>query len=215
MLGQNCIEFLAALKANNDRDWFAAQKDAYERDLKEPGAAFAGALAAALSARVGQALEPKIYRIHRDVRFSKDKTPYNAHLHISARVLGGPDEPCFLFGLEPGQLVLGMGVFGFSKDGLTRWRDAVSGEAGGALLRSLSDLEKAGMRLGAPELKRVPAPFAADHPQAALLRRKGLTVWIDCPAEELAFGADGPSACAEKLAPLVPLYAQLRRIVIP
>ncbi|MFZ2101712.1 MAG: DUF2461 family protein, partial [Oricola sp.] len=72
------ITFLADLKANNARDWFADNKPLYERALKKPAGAFAGLMADELEKLTGAPHKPKIFRINRDVRFSRDKSPYNS-----------------------------------------------------------------------------------------------------------------------------------------
>ena len=72
-------EFVGDIKANTKRDWFAENKSRYERALKQPAEAFSVAMAAALERATGVAVRPKIFRIYRDVRFSKAKSPYKAH----------------------------------------------------------------------------------------------------------------------------------------
>ncbi|WP_404402521.1 DUF2461 domain-containing protein [Pelagibacterium halotolerans] len=207
MLSEQTRAFLADLKANNNREWFEANKERYRTALKEPAEHFAQAMALALEAATGMPQTPRIFRIYRDVRFSKDKTPYNAHLHIGFRPSpSSPDMPAWMLGLEPDRLVVGTGLFAFSPDGLTRWREAVSGPEGNDLASVLSALIKDGIRINDPELKRVPAPYPADHPNADLLRRKSLAVWIDCRDPALAYGETGPDACTRELLRLKPVF---------
>ena len=88
------IQFLADLAANNDRAWFQPRKGDYERLLKEPMEAMITALADRLAARgVPIEADPKRapFRIYRDTRFSKDKSPYKTHLGASFPWVGGPD----------------------------------------------------------------------------------------------------------------------------
>ncbi|MEQ8345818.1 MAG: DUF2461 domain-containing protein [Sneathiellaceae bacterium] len=210
-LGPEAVSFLQALAANNNRDWFTANKPRYEAVLKRPAAAFATATAGELERRTGLAHEARIYRIQRDIRFAKDKTPYNAHLHIAFTPrIDHPAPPAWMFGLEPDRLVLGAGTFAFPGAVLDRWRARVAGPDGAALATILSRLQAAGARLDEPELKRVPKPFPADHPQAALLRRKGLCAWRDDIPVAAAYGAAAPAACAQALTPLQPLFDWLR-----
>ena len=105
--------FLGALRENNDRAWFTAHKGDYVAHLKCPAEQFASALAGELAEQSGTPHEYRIFRIHRDVRFAKDKTPYNAHLHISLSPDGGCREggPAWMFGLDPDGLTLGAGIF--------------------------------------------------------------------------------------------------------
>ncbi len=74
--------FFLELKANNTREWFQDRKDFYTAEIKKPAELLADLLAEDLNRLTGVPHKPKLFRIHRDVRFSKDKTPYNAHLHF-------------------------------------------------------------------------------------------------------------------------------------
>ena len=75
--------FFVKLAANNTRDWFEQHKTHYMDDIRKPGEFFADLMSEELSRMLGEPIGAKVYRIYRDVRFSKDKTPYNTHLHIS------------------------------------------------------------------------------------------------------------------------------------
>ena len=90
------IQFLADLGQNNDRAWFQPRKAEFERLLKEPFEAMIVALAERLEARgVPMRADPKRspFRIYRDTRFSKDKSPYKDHLGASFPWLGGSGRP--------------------------------------------------------------------------------------------------------------------------
>ncbi|HEX7946350.1 MAG TPA: DUF2461 domain-containing protein [Phenylobacterium sp.] len=184
--------FLAELKANNERGWFQANKARYERVMKGPAEAFAAELRPRLEALAERPVGAKIFRIHRDVRFSKDKSPYNAHLHIALRPDTAPGEirrrGVFYFGLEADRLTLGVGAFDFGPADLEKYRRAVAGDSDGEeLVQILSKMEA---KPGEPDLKRVPAPYPADHPRGDLLRRKGLNVWQDLYDAELIASPD-------------------------
>lgn len=171
--------FLRGLAANNDRDWFNANKKAYERAYKAPAEAFTAELRPRLEALAGVKLGGKIFRIHRDVRFSKDKSPYNTHLHIGFQHQRSGGEPRrrggFYFGIDPAALTLGVGAFDFGPADLDRYRRAVADDhEGGELARILARLDAT---LHDADLKRVPAPYPADHPRAELLKRKGMNAW--------------------------------------
>lgn len=214
LLSPDTVAFLTALRANNDRHWFEAHKDDYDAQLKQPGQAFAAALAAALESGTGEAHAWKIFRIHRDVRFSRDKTPYNSHLHISLSPNGDCENggPVWMFGLDPDGLTLGAGIFAFSKPQLEAWRARVAGPEGQAVEQLLAELAQDGIRLSEPELKRVPAPYPAEHPRSHLLRHKGLTAWIDCGDARRAFGKAGPANCAGELMRLRTFAGLLRAL---
>ncbi|MEM9551467.1 MAG: TIGR02453 family protein, partial [Pseudomonadota bacterium] len=169
--------FLSDLAANNTRDWFAAHKSQYESALKTPAAHLLDQIAADFARDHRETVKPKLFRPHRDVRFSKDKTPYHTHLHLLWQVVRDGAAPGYFFGIAPDYVRIGGGMMGFDKPALTAFRTAVDGTAGDALKSILATASQSGLEAGDPELKRVPAPFDADHPRADLLRRKGLTVW--------------------------------------
>lgn len=174
------LRFLSDLKANNTKAWFAENKTIYETHIKAPGKVFAEAMAEALQELTGQAHGSKIFRIHRDVRFSKDKTPYNAHMHFAFTPMGGSGQPpMWFFGASPSGLALGCGVFQYDKDALQNFRTAMAGQAGAALIQLTAQIQAEEIRVGEPDLNRVPPGFDKDHPHAEALRRKGFAAWID------------------------------------
>ncbi|MEQ9315363.1 MAG: DUF2461 family protein, partial [Henriciella sp.] len=83
MLSTDLTRFLKTLAANNDRDWFNAHKAERDAAFTRPAAAFADAMAGEFKRLTGHDYSHKIFRLPRDVRFSKDKTPYNTHLRIA------------------------------------------------------------------------------------------------------------------------------------
>ncbi|WP_238364304.1 TIGR02453 family protein [Mesobacterium pallidum] len=175
--------FLRELAANNERDWFTARKARYDAELKAPATALLDVMAGKLTAITDTPTETKLFRPNRDVRFSKDKTPYHTHLHLLWQSGGAQ----WFFGVSPDYITCGGGRMGFDKDALTTWRETVDGPEGAALAAEVDRLVAVGMRLSEPELKRVPAPYPADHPRSLLLRRKSLTLWRDgdAPPEPL------------------------------
>lgn len=166
--------FLTELAANNTRDWFTPRKDRYDNRLRDPAQALLSDVAGDLAALTGQDVDTKLFRPHRDVRFSKDKTPYHTHLHMLWTTPGS----AWFFGLSPEYVTVGGGVMGLAKDRLRAWRDLVELD-GDKFTTELTALADYGFRISEPELKRVPSPFDANHPYGDLLRRKSLTVWAD------------------------------------
>ena len=201
------VAFLSDLRANNTRDWFTANKAVYERALKHPGAQFCAAMADELEVLTGAPHRSKNFRIHRDLRFSKDKTPYNAHLHISFTPqsdLSSP--PCWFFGLEPDRVVLGAGVVAFDKQALERFRNRLLGTDANLLAKIFDMLRAKEISLNEPELKRVPAGYPADHPHGDLLRRRGLAAWTEAIDPEVASDPGFIEICRTNFKTLKPLY---------
>lgn len=204
---KDAVQFLKDLKANNNRKWFNANKKIYETEIKKPAEAFCEAMIEDLGKLTGRVHRSKIFRIHRDVRFSKDKTPYNTHLHIGfmpASEMNSP--PCWFFGLDTENLTLGSGIFAFDKPELETFRERVAGSEGPKLAKLLGKLEANGIRITGAELKRVPAGYPKDHPQAELLCRKGLAVWDDLGGPVVATKMDLVSACRSSFKQLKPVF---------
>ena len=169
--------FLRQLAQNNEKAWWEDHKDDFAAKLKAPALALLDDLAPALAELSGDPVKPKLFRQHRDVRFSKDKTPYKTHLHMMWTVrTGGRAEPAYFFGIDPGGAVAAAGMMGLDKDVLSDWRKMVDLDAeriGGIV----AGLKAHGFdHWHEPELKRVPKPWDADHPLEELLRRKSMVM---------------------------------------
>ncbi|GKY90205.1 TIGR02453 family protein [Sinisalibacter aestuarii] len=194
----DALGFFDALAAHNSRDWFAAHKDEYEAAVKRPADALLRETGDWLAAETGVAQAAKLYRIHRDLRFSKDKTPYNTHLHLQwsdpARGI------CHLFGVSRDYVCAGVGAMAFSAPALERWRGAV-GADGAEIAAEIAAMTGTGHRLDPPALKRVPAPYPQDHAQGALLRHKGIVLWHDFTDAERNDPAAALRAAFTRLAP--------------
>ena len=166
------LDFYEDLEADNTKAFWTAHKGVYDESVRGP----LEALVAALAPEFGSA---KLFRPYRDVRFSKDKTPYKTHqgawfgessryLHVSAA----------------GLFVAG-GYWDTSSAQVERLRRAVADDvAGPALERALARVRRARLALGGSTITRVPSGYPKDHPRAELLRYKSLTVSREygCPA---------------------------------
>jgi len=174
------IAFFQELSQTNTKDWFTENKARYVEWVQKPAKAFVAEMRPRLEELSGHQLEAKIFRINRDLRFSKDKTPYKPYQHFLFAPPGrGKSGPAFFYGLQPDKLFVGVGMFAFSAAELSRYRADVVGEAGAELADLLEKQKAAGRRLHDPDLKKVPRGFDADHERAELLLHKGLSVWID------------------------------------
>ena len=207
------VGFLQDLKANNTKDWFAANKTTYEIHLKAPSKLFADDMALALRDLTGQDHGSKIFRIYRDVRFSKDKTPYNAHLHLAFMPTGQVVQPpMWFFGLSPDKLSLGCGVFQYDKGALDTFRDAMAGPLGKELIQTTLEMRDLGFRVGEPELKRIAPGFDTDHPHKEALRRKGFAVWMDAGTPAFVLEPNLTERTTAAFAELMPVFQLLSRI---
>ncbi len=178
------IQFLTDLDVNNNREWFNENKEVYEEHVKYPTLECVEAMVGELSLMSGCQLLGKVFRLHRDVRFSKDKRPYNAWIHLSFFPFTEDGKPTpghrgYYLGLEPGSLTIGAGFFELPKQKLATFRHAVAKtDFGPHLAQELEQLRaKKHITVDAPDLKRVPQGFDSEHPLGYLLKHKQVLAW--------------------------------------
>ncbi|MEW4527670.1 DUF2461 domain-containing protein [Maioricimonas sp. JC845] len=174
------LQFLSDLARNNDRDWFAQNRDRYDDHLVGPAMAYIAAMQKPL-ARLAPALtaRPKrvggsLMRIHRDVRFSKDKSPYKTNVGIQFRHEAGKDvhAPGFYLHIEPDQAFFGVGIWHPDGDTLRAIRTAIAERPADWKKAKTSKAFRSRYQLAGDSLKRAPKDFAPDHPQIEDLKRK-------------------------------------------
>lgn len=122
--------FLHDLAQNNDRDWFRRHKARYDAEVRRPAERLLDAVAPALEQTAGMPVRSKLFRPHRDIRFSEDKTPFYAHLHAA---WSAPDGRGWYFGLSPDYATAGAGIMRFDAEQTARWRATVAGPIGAEL----------------------------------------------------------------------------------
>ncbi|MEM6396917.1 MAG: DUF2461 domain-containing protein [Bacteroidota bacterium] len=170
------LSFLKDLKENNDRDWFQANKPRYEA-ARENVAEWTQALMNKLSESDDiETLSGKkaLFRIYRDVRFSKNKSPYKTniagHLTRASKLRRGG----YYFSIVPGgETVIGGGFYGIERDDLKRIREELSAD-GDPMREIMSDtkfVDQFGEMLG-EQLKTAPKGYDREHPNIDLLRYK-------------------------------------------
>jgi len=184
---KDALRFLRELKKNNEREWFNANKQRYEQNLKEP----MQMLLSSLSVRMKDVhpdivVEPKksMYRIYRDVRFSKDKSPYKTWI-AAAFTYAGYDrkhDAAFYFHITPEEVGIGGGLYAPQGPTLKKLRASIADDAEPlrAILREKKFRKHFGEMVG-EELVRVPQGYEKDHPEAELLRKKQFLCWKTLP----------------------------------
>lgn len=176
--------FLAELAANNRREWFQEQRARYQRDLLAPAQAFCVALGERLREFAPEIrYDPRangqgsLLRIHRDTRFSRDKSPYKTV--VGMLFWEGPGKkmahPCFGFELSASRARMMTGMFAFDKAMLAAYRAAVVDERRGAQLADIgADLVAAGYTMQGERYARAPREYGPRHPRADWLKYKNL-----------------------------------------
>jgi uncharacterized protein (TIGR02453 family) len=177
------LKFLKDLKKNNDREWFTPRKAIFEEELRLPMVRLVEAVHGEMMRFAPQYVgEPAkcIYRIYRDTRFSKDKTPYKTHVGALLWRNGTEknDAASFYFAVSPEAVEVAGGLYFAEADALfavrTQVKDAhreLAGILGARKLRTLMG------ELQGESLTRVPKGFDAAHPAADLIKRKRFTLY--------------------------------------
>lgn len=176
--------FLRDLAANNDREWFTANKERYETNVKEPGIEFISDFGPRLEkisrhfVADTRGVGGSLFRIHRDTRFAKDKTPYKTNTGMQFRHEAGKDvhAPGYYLHLEPGACFAGVGMWQPDTASLTKIRDAIVADPAGWKRAAYGKRFTEVFTLSDGELlKRPPRGYDADHPFIDDLRRKDFT----------------------------------------
>jgi uncharacterized protein (TIGR02453 family) len=222
----DAVRFLLELRANNDRAWFQPRKAEYERLLKEPLEALCVVLGERFAAlRIPLRADARSpFRIYRDVRFSKDKSPYKTHVSASfawtgtggMRGAAGKAEEVHgvggYFHFEPDEEYVGGGMWHPERPRLEAWRSLVANDA--RRVHKAIDapsFKRAFGQVGGDRLQRVPPGFPSDHPEAELLKLKDVTFGRRLTADE-ALSPRLPDILADAFADALPVMALLAEL---
>ena len=172
--GAGACRFYEELAENNSRDWFQDNRERYETEVRAP-------LEYLLDDLAGEFGEAKVFRPNRDVRFSKDKSPYKTN--AAAVISGDGDERSLYVQISADGLMVGGGAYWLGGEPLERLRSAIDDDrTGPELERIVADLQAAGAQTGAHDtLKTAPRGYPKDHPRIELLRHKGIIGWWEHP----------------------------------
>ena len=174
------FQFLRQLRRNNTRDWFQSNKERYEEHVKHPALQFISDFGPRLR-KISPSFvaDPRpaggsLFRIYRDVRFSKDKSPYKTSVGIQFRHKHAKDvhSPGFYLHLEPDNCFVGLGIWHpdgstlsmirtFLAENPTQWKRTMGGKTFAQLFQ-----------LGGDSLKRAPKGYDPEHPMIEDLKRK-------------------------------------------
>jgi uncharacterized protein (TIGR02453 family) len=191
------LEFFEGLEADNSKAYWQRNKDTYDSVVRAP----MEELLAELAPEFG---EGRIFRPYRDVRFSKDKSPYKTNI---AAVVGEG-----YISLTKNGLGSGCGMWEMAPDQMERYRSAVDDDKSGKKLEALaSKIRAKGIDLSAhDELKTAPKGYPKDHPRIEFLRYKGIVAWREWPAGAWLGTRKAKDRVVEFLRTAEPLNAWLR-----
>ena len=176
------FDFFRELKRNNNRPWFEKNKPRYEREVRDRLVAFvlaAGPRLRKISPHFIADPRPvggSVFRIYRDIRFTKDKTPYKTAgaVHFPHERREG-SAPGFYLHLEPGAVYSGVGIWHPENAALGKIRDAIVAQPDRWLKIKNARSFKSVLTVEGRSLKRVPHGYDQDHPLAEDLKRTDYT----------------------------------------
>jgi uncharacterized protein (TIGR02453 family) len=213
------FDFLRALAENNDRAWFAENKSRYEQRVREPILQFISDFAPRL-AKISPHLvaDPRpsggsLFRIHRDTRFSRDKSPYKTHLgihffHEDGRKASA-SVPGFYLHISPDECFAAGGIWHPDPAALTNIRDAIA--AGSPQWKAI---KRSKLPVEGGSLKRPPRGYAPEHPFIEDLKRTDFVTAVPLTPKELSnksFISDFHAHCT-RMSPLVKFVTQALRL---
>jgi uncharacterized protein (TIGR02453 family) len=177
------LAFLEDLEERNTKEFFDANKRLFKEQVATPFTALVEAAAARLRRGVPDLGQPKIFRIYRDLRFTRDKTPYKTSMSASVpsrprEELGGPGVATgFYVNVGPAGLYTASGLYHPGRPELERVRAAIADPAMGPELEAiLRQAAAQGLEPWLDPLQRMPRPWPADHPRAGLLKARSLVL---------------------------------------
>jgi len=226
IFSSDSLAFLRGLARHNRKPWFEVHRDDYERHVKQPMADLVEEMDLRLAAFAPEIVgDPKrsVFRIHRDVRFSSDKSPYKTHAacwffhgdgssKVGREAHGGGAG--FYFHLEPGASLVGGGCWMPPRPALQKFRAAIAGDVRAferivtapALRRKMDGLDEEG------RLKRVPRGYGEDHPAARWLRFQSFTVGRSLTDAQVT-GSRLTAMLADDFATMLPLVLWLNGVL--
>ncbi|OQX20349.1 MAG: TIGR02453 family protein [Desulfobulbaceae bacterium A2] len=174
------LAFLAQLAENNTRAWFEEHQQEYEEFVRTPALEFISDMAGEMSSlslnfqAQAQKVGGSLLRIHRDTRFSRDKTPYKTNIGIQFRHKLGKDihAPGYYLHIEPGGCFLGVGLWRPDAEALGKIREAIVQHCAVWLAARDARMFRKHFSLAGDSLVNAPRGFAKDHPMVEDLRRK-------------------------------------------
>jgi uncharacterized protein (TIGR02453 family) len=198
------FEFYEGLEADNSKAYWTAHRELYDTCVREPMAA----LLAALEAEFGPG---HLFRPYRDVRFSRDKSPYKT---AQAALVPVEEGIGYYLQLDARGVYVGGGFHHHGPDQVERYRAAVDSDASGKQLQTIvADVTAAGFEVGGERLKTRPRGYDPDHPRLDLLRHKSLTAGRAIGTEPWLGTPEAADRIAAQWRMLTPLLEWIRTYV--
>lgn len=202
------LTFLENLSKNNNKNWFESNKSLFKDILEPDSKNFTISLKESLEKLLNQPIKSKIFRIYRDVRFSKDKTPYNTYIRIAFYLEDNPNGPAFMLSIEPNlSLVMGCGIFEFSKNDLETYRKKIINSSEKQnFVQILDNIKNSKYRIDMTSYKKIPKEYIDKYPQEELLKTKGLTIWKESSIPKEFLSKDAIEFSLAQYKQMLPLH---------
>jgi uncharacterized protein (TIGR02453 family) len=208
---EDTISFLRELKENNNKVWFEAHRECYQRHLVAPMKQLVEELGEFMLDEIDPFLmvtpaHKVLSRIHRDTRFSKDKSPYKSTFWLTFRrpSEGWMNDPAFFFELGPHSYRYGMGYYSASREVMDRWRSAIDGQTQ-EFIKTVAEIEESGFAIEGDVYK---TPMGLHHGE--LIRpwysRKNLYLMKNCTVNERLYGRQIVEDIRNGFGILTPVY---------
>ena len=217
------LSFLTSLAKNNNREWFNERKEIFQNEVQKPTQDFVFALGQRLHSLLPRLVydtrldgRGSIMRIYRDIRFSKDKSPYKTYLGITLWEGKSKKDSIsgFFIRIESVGVEVNSGKHLFGKSDLQAYRRAVlDEELGSELVKTIDSIRNVeGYEVGGLHYKRVPHGYDNEHERSDLLRHNGL--WVRAPRIKPAVlkGSELVDVCFEHCAHMIPIHGWLVKL---
>ncbi len=217
------VKFYRDLSKHNDRPWFNENKPVYQEKVLAPAQDFVLAMGARLKKLSPNVMaDPRatgagsIFRIYRDTRFSRDKSPYKTFLGIFWWEADRKkmESPGFYFHLEANSLMIAIGHHVFPKEMMVSYRDAVvHAKRGPALARAVKKVATKGYEVGGKHYKKTPRGYDPEHQNAEFLLYTGLWAAEEGKIPKELYSSDLLDYCYARFKDMLPIYRWLAEAV--
>ncbi len=212
------IQFLMDLAFNNRKDWFNDHREVFEEHLLAPAQGFVITMGERLKdiapeIQADPRVDKSIFRIYRDTRFSKDKSPFKTHIGVLLWEGTGHklENSGFYFHLEPPKLMIGVGLLCFTKPTLEEYRKSViHPKHGKELAQTIQKFkESKDYQMGEKHYKKIPRGFDPNHENAEYLLYNGLTVGVEEDIPDDLYSGEIINYCYDRFKDMAPLHKWL------
>ena len=214
---KDTVKFFTQLKKNNNKKWFETHREEFEQNVMEPAKIFVIHLGDTLrdiapEIRAIPQVDKSIFRLHRDVRFSKNKAPYKTNLGIFLWEGPAKKMECsgFYIGIEPKLFFVGLGMYIFTPEQIKKFRETVYNPSNAEELNNvLKNLKKKGYKINEPHFKQVPRGFDKEYKYVDLLKYNGLYSYYESNNLDELLNSDQIKFLFRKFKDMLPIHRWL------